>query len=220
MSELHFIHALDETTSFLSVFQEHFQSNFFLIEPNKDSVDNSIKYIQEIPEHSTVVFLGHGHSTGLYTPEVNGFEKYTFIDKLNGNELFVNKKVILLSCRSNEFISKINSANQIIGFGNILSSPEELRVEADLETGHYRNISKDDISYFNSSYCSAIINAIYNYKSGSYNFRQIPHLVEFYINQKINETLLRKDIKNRVEIARLLFEFRNEMLFLKNSQEH
>lgn len=216
MSKLYFIHALDKTTSFLTVFREHFGESFYTIEPNETSVKNSIEYIQEIPENSIVVFLGHGHSTGLYTPEASSFEKYIFIDKFNVNELFINKKVILLSCRSSEFVTKINLANQIIGFGNILSSTDELMVEADLETGVYRNLSEDDINFFNSAYCFAIINALKNYKKGSYNFKQLPNLIEFYINQKINEILLKKDIKNRVEIARLLFEFRNEMLFLKN----
>ncbi len=216
MSELYFLHALDETTSFLRVFQESFQENFLIIEPNKGSVDNSIRYLQEIPKDSLVIFLGHGHSTGLYTPEAIGFEKYTFIDRSNADNLFSNKEVILLSCRSNEFINKINSAKQIIGFGNILSSPEELRIEADLETGHYRDISDNDLDYFNSAYCSALIFALTNYKKGGYSFKQLPHLIEFYINQKINEILLNKEIKNRVEVARLLFEFRNEMLILSN----
>lgn len=216
MSNLFFIHALDETTSFLSVFQEHFRSNFYIIEPNKDSVNNSIKYLQEIPDNSIVIFLGHGHSTGLYTPEADSFEKYTFVDKSNGNDLFANKKVILLSCRSSEFISRINLSNQIIGFGNILSSVEELGVEASLETGGYRDLSEDDIDYFNSSYCFAIISALKLYNSGIYLFKDMPVLIEFYVNKKINETLLNKAVNNRVEIARLLFEFRNEMLFLEN----
>ena len=215
MSKLFFLFALDDSTSFLSVFQKEFQEDFFVIEPNKELVDNSIKFLQKIPENSTVVFLGHGHSTGLYTPESNVFEKYTFINESIGNDLFVNKKVILLSCRSNAFICKITSAEEIIGFGNILSSPEEMRIEADLETGLFRDLSKDDIDYFNISYCSAIINTLHNYKKGLYNFKQLPALIEFYINQKINETLLDKSRKNRVELAKLLFEFRNEMLYNK-----
>lgn len=218
MSKLFFLFALDDSTSFLSVFQKEFQEDFFVIEPNKESVDNSIKFLQQIPENSTVVFLGHGHSTGLYTPESNVFEKYTFVNESIGNDLFVNKKVILLSCRSNEFISKIPSAEEIIGFGNILSSHEEMIIEADLVTGHFRDLSNVDINYFNNSYCTAIINALHNYKKCTHNFKQLPTLIEFYLNQKINETLLGKSTKNRVELAKLLFEFRNEMLYLKKSK--
>lgn len=216
MSKLYFIHALDATTIFLGVFQENFQENFFTVEPNEDSVDNSIKYLREIPANSTVVFLGHGHSTGLYTPEAVDFEKQTFIDASTANELFANKKVILLSCRSNELSRKIDSAKHIIGFGNIISSPEELRTEADLETAHYRDLSKDDIDYFNSSYCSALVNALQSYQKGALPFRSLPHLIEFYINKKINEVLLNKSKANRIEISKILFEFRNEM-YLKSS---
>lgn len=210
MSDLYFIHALDETTSFLSIFQDNFSDNFFVIEPNQASVERSIEYLQGVPENSIIIFLGHGDSAGLHTPESSSFRKNTFIDKVNCNELFINKKALLLSCRSREFIGKIHSAQQIIGFGNILSSPQEVRTEAELETGNYRNLSKEDIDFFNSSYCYAIIQALYNYKKG-YRFNQLPILIEFYINQKINKILLNKAIENRVEIARLLFEFRNEM---------
>lgn len=216
MNKLYFIHALDETTSFLNVFQENFQENFLEILPTKESVEDSIKYLEEIPDDSTIVFLGHGHSAGLYTPESSSFEKYTFIDKLIGDHLFSKKKVILLSCRSSEFISKITTIDQIIGFGNILSSKEELKIEADLETGKFRDLSEEDITFFNSSYCLAIINSLNKYKKKLYSFNELPFLIEFYINQKINEILLNKKIGNRVEIARLLFEFRNEMLLLKN----
>lgn len=216
MNELYFIHALDKTTSFLSVFTEHFKENFFTIKPDKDSVENSIKYIQETPENSVVVFLGHGHSTGLYTPESEKFSKEIFINSEIGNRIFNTKKVLLLSCNSNQYIRRLNSFKFIIGFGNILSSMNEVSTEAEIETGVYRDLSENDIHFFNSSYCYAIINALQNYNRGTYQFNELPTLIEFYINQKINEILLNKEVKNRVEIARLLFEFRNEMVLLKN----
>lgn len=217
MSKLYFIHALDKTTSFLTVFREHFEESFYIIEPNETSVKNSIKYVQEIPENSTIVFLGHGHSTGLYTPESEEFSKEIFINSDIGNQIFTRQRVLLLSCNSNQYIRRLNSFEYIVGFGNILSSMKEVSIEAENETGIYRDLLENDINFFNSAYCYAIINALQNYNRGAYQFNELPTLIEFYINQKINETLLKKDIENRVEIARLLFEFRNEILFLKNS---
>ena len=216
MSELYFVHALDKTTSFLSVFREHFEVNFYTIEPNKDSVENSIKYIQEIPENSVIVFLGHGHSTGLYTPESEEFPKEIFINSETGNQIFNAKKVLLLSCNSNQYIRQLDSFKYKIGFGNILSSINEVSIEAEIETGVYRDLSENDIHFFNSAYSYAIINALKKYDTGIYCFDDLPTLIEFYINQKINKILLDKNIENRVEIARLLFEFRNEMILLKN----
>lgn len=216
MNELYFIHALDKTTSFLSVFREHFEKNFYTIEPNKGSVENSIKYMQEIPENSVVVFLGHGHSTGLYTPESEKFSKEIFINSEIGNQIFSTKRVLLLSCNSNQYIRRLDSFKYIIGFGNILSSMNEVSTEAEIETGVYRDLSENDIHFFNSAYSYAIINALKKYNTGTYRFNELPTLIEFYINQKINEILLNKKVENRVEIARLLFEFRNEMILLKN----
>lgn len=213
MNKLYFIHALDETTSFLNIFKEYFRKNFFTIEPNEKSVAESIEFLKQIPDDSLVIFLGHGHSRGLYTPEDNDFKKYTFIDSINGNELFNNKNIILLSCRSSEFGARIINANQFIGFGNIISSVEEIAIEAELESGIYRDLDTNDIKYFNDTYCIAIINALKNLEKGLYAFNQIPKLIEFFVNQQINATLLNKELKNRVEIAKLLFEFRNEMIY-------
>lgn len=213
MNKLYFIHALDDTTSFLNIFKEYFRKNFFTIEPNEKSVAESIEFLKQIPDDSLVIFLGHGHSSGLYTPEDNDFKKYTFIDSIKGNELFNNKNIILLSCRSSEFGTRITNANQFIGFGNIISSVEEIAIEAELESGIYRDLDTNDIKYFNDTYCIAIINALKNLEKGLYAFNQIPKLIEFFVNQQINATLLNKELKNRVEIAKLLFEFRNEMIY-------
>lgn len=215
MSDLYFIHALDETTSFLNVFREHFKDNYYIIEPNKKSVEESKEYLQSISEDNLIVFLGHGHSSGLYTPESSDFNKDIFITSDIGNQIFSEKKVILLSCNSNQFINRLNTFRCIIGFGNILSSMNEVRTEADIETGRFRNVSEKDIEHFNNSYCNAIINALKKYANGLYEFDEIPKIIEFYINQSINKVLLDKQIDNRIEIARLLFEFRNEMLLIK-----
>lgn len=213
MSKLYIIHALDETTSFLNIFNHYFNDSYYVIEPNSASVEASIKYLEKIPEGSFIVFLGHGDSNGLHTPESDNFRKYSFINKSNANKLFENRKILLLSCRSNEFIVNISSSNCVIGFGNIISSKYEANIEAEVETGYYRNLTEKDISFFNTSYCSAIINALQYHINGKYCFFQIPLLIEFCMNQKINEILLDKKINNRVEIATLLFEFRNEMVF-------
>tara|TARA_R110002072_G_scaffold287464_3_gene453105 strand:- start:8620 stop:9264 length:645 start_codon:yes stop_codon:yes gene_type:complete len=213
MSSIHIIHALDDTTEFLSVFKNYFNDNFFVIEPNVDSVNESISFLEQVPEEDLIVFLGHGHSTGLYAPESESFEKEIFIDINLANKVFKNKKVILLTCNSNQFIKKIINFRYIVGFGNILSSIQEVNAEAEVSTGIYRNLSNQDIEYFNHSYCSAVVLAIKKYQSGLYNFTELPKLIEFFINQRINKTLLKKETKNRVEIAKLLFEFRNEMDF-------
>lgn len=211
MSSIYIIHASDQTTDFLSIFEGHFSDNFYKIEPNSESVKESFSFFEQAPDGSLIVFLGHGHSTGLYTPESESFEKKIFIDVDLANKFFKNKIVILLTCNSNQFIKKITNYKYIIGFGNILSSMKEVLVEAELETGIYRNLSEEDIKYFNQSYCHAIICALKKHQDTIYKYTDLPKLIEFYINQRINEILLKKEVTNRTEIAKLLFKFRDEM---------
>lgn len=217
MSKLFIFHSLDETTKFLDVFKNHFKDNYYTIETSNESIENSIEFMKQIPENSTLVFLGHGHSSGLYSPETTNFEKKIIIDISLGNEIFNNKNTILLSCNSNQFIRKISKFNSIIGFGNIISSMTEVSIEAEHLTGIYRNVNNNDIDFFNKSYSESIIFALKKIINSEYSFEDFPKIVEFYINKKINKILLNKGIKNRIEISKLLFEFRNEMLLIKNS---
>lgn len=217
MSKLFIIHALDESTDFLKIFKEQFQNNYHIIEPSEESIKESLDLIKSLPEDYNIVFLGHGHSIGLYSPESQSFEKKIIIDVNIGNKIFFKKNILLLSCNSNQYIKKLKGFNRIIGFGNILSSTEEVTNEAANLTGVFRNLSKEDIDYFNSCYSYAVINTLKELDLNKINFNKIPTVIEFYINKKINDILLNKSIKNRIEISKLLFEFRNEMLSINNA---
>lgn len=217
MSELFIFHAIDETTKFLDVFQNNFPDNYYVIESSDASVDKNIELMKLAPENSTLVFLGHGHSFGLYSPESISFEKKIIIDVKLGNDIFKNKNIILLSCNSNQYIRKISGYNNIIGFGNIISSMIEVSIEAEHLTGVYRNVNNLDIDFFNKSYVESVIYSLKKLKENKCYFDDIPKIIELYINKGINKTLLNKTLKNRIEISKLLFEFRNEMLFIKNA---
>lgn len=120
------VHALDETTQFLLPFKNEFPEFYLEIKANHDN--DILNKISQTPENSIIVFLGHGHSIGLYPPNDRN---NIFIDKDKGNELFTNKNILLLSCNSNQFIEKLKTYKHIIGFGNILSSMKEVNIEAE-----------------------------------------------------------------------------------------
>ncbi len=100
----------------------------------------------------------------------------------------------------------------MIGFGNILSSMEELSIEAENATGIYRNLNEKDFENFNSSYINAIICSINLFLSNKINFEQIYQYIEFFINKDILSVLKNKEKDNRLEVSKLLFEFKNEMV--------
>lgn len=217
MNNLFIFHSLDETTEFLKVFQEQFQNNYHIIEPSEESIKKNLDLIKFLPEDSNIVFLGHGHSIGFYSPESQNFDKKIIIDTNIGNEIFLNKNILFLSCNSNQYIRKLKGFNKIIGFGNILSSTTEVANEAINFTGVFRNLSKKDIDYFNNCYSFSVITALKKLNLNKIKFNEITTIIEFQINKKINDILLNKSISNRIEISKLLFEFRNEMLLIKNA---
>jgi hypothetical protein len=213
MNNIYILYALDQTTEFLSVFKDHFPDKLFVIKPNAESVKESLSFLEQVPEQSLIVFLGHGHSTGLYTPESESFEKKIFIDSDYSNVVFKNKIAILLTCNSSQFIKNFTSYKYIVGFGNIISSMHEAIAESEFETWRLGKISENDIEYFNNAYCNAVILSLTSYQKGNCNYTDLPKLIKYFINQSINEILSNKEIKNRVERARLLYEFRNEMVY-------
>lgn len=202
------IHSLDNTTKFLLPFQENFPYSYIALENNDEkSIYDITNKISLQEEDSTIVFLGHGCSTGLYSPE----SQNKFINEENGNIIFKCKNILLLSCKSEEFIKKIlTTFKQAVGFGNIPSSVDEI-----YDRGMGNFISSEDIEIFNNTYVNAIIKSLEILLAGKINFSELPKYIEFYINKEINDILLDKDKKNRRELSKLLFEFKNEMVYLK-----
>lgn len=199
------IHSLDDTTKFLLPFQENFP-NFYIVLENNDErskydITNKISLQKE---DSIIIFLGHGTTLGLLAPEEN-----LFIDKGIGDSIFSNKNILLLSCKSNQFITALKTYKQAIGFGDIPSSKEEISYEDECK------LTEDDIERFNNTYVNAIIKSLELLLAGKIIFSELPKYIEFYINKEINNILLNKSKENRRELAKLLFKFKNEMTYMK-----
>lgn len=207
------IHAFDSTTEFLRGF-ERLPVEYLIVEPDEQSILDILHRLDVIrgKGRSLIIFLGHGSSSLLYSPQTGAFARRTLINSTGGNTYFKNNDVLLLSCKSAEFIDKLSTYNQIIGFGNILSSIEEVSNDAE-QSGVFRNLSKNDIEYFNEVYSQAIINCFGMTSINKIQFKNIPIWITYYINKEINIILRQMERQNRIELATLLFEFRNEMVY-------
>ena len=206
--DLLIVHALDETTKFLLPFKDEFFDFYWEVKADHNNIKDTLNKISQKSENSIIIFLGHGHSTGLYAPNDRD---NIFIDKDKGNELFINKNILLLSCNSNQFIKKLNTYRHIIGFGDILSSMEEVRIRNEYEANI--SISNEDIKWFTDTYIQSIIKTLRHLLKGQIEFNEVAKYIEFYINKEINRTLKDKTNINRKERAKLLFEFKNDMIF-------
>src|SRR5690606_29161148 len=120
---------------------------------------------------SLIVFLGHGDSVSLHSGTSELYEQKKFITK-SENYLFEKHNAIFLSCRSDQFISKLTGYRNIIGFGNIISSREEIAQEAEF-TGSFRELENSDIENFNQSYVYAIKSTLELLLAGKIRFSQV-----------------------------------------------
>jgi hypothetical protein len=210
------LHAVDNSTIFLNGFKKEFSDYYFSFDSTKDSILNAKNLLGDLNPKSLIIYLGHGSSSGLYEPDENHVYENFFLDVKWGNHFFEEHDILLLSCRSNDYISKVYTPNFSLGFGNIISSVEELKIHN--EKNHVKKeLSKDEINLFNQIYIEISIKAVKSLINSMISFDNISKYFNFLINQEINKILLDKGNENRVELSRLLFEFRNEIILKENA---
>jgi hypothetical protein len=210
------LHAVDNSTIFLNGFKKEFSDYYFSFDSTKDSILNAKNLLGDLNPKSLIIYLGHGSSSGLYEPDENHVYENFFLDVKWGNHFFEEHDILLLSCRSNDYIGKVYTPNFSLGFGNIISSVEELKIHN--EKNHVKKeLSKDEINLFNQIYIEISIKAVKSLINSMISFDNISKYFNFLINQEINKILLDKGNENRVELSRLLFEFRNEIILKENA---
>lgn len=213
--EILMLHAVDNSTLFLKTFEKEFSDYYVSFDSTKESVLMAKNKLGDLTPKSLIIFLGHGSSFGLYEPdETHKYEKL-FLDVNWGNHYLEDHDVLLLSCRSSEYLNKIYQSNFSLGFGNIISSEEELRIH-NKKNDITKKLSVNEINSFNEIYIKISIKIIRTLIDHVISFDKIYKYFNFLINQEINTILLDKKNENRVELSRMLFEFRNEIVMKKN----
>lgn len=209
------LHAVDNSTLFLKSFEKEFSDYYLSFDSTKESILKAKNSLGDLNPKSLIIYLGHGSSFGLYEPDENHKYEKLFLDVNWGNLYFEGHDVLLLSCRSSEYLNKIYKSNFSLGFGNIISSDEELKIYN--EKNHIKKkLNIDELNLFNQIYIEISIKVIKSLIKNTISFDNIPKRFGFYINQEINKILLNKENENRVELSRILFEFRNEIVLKKN----
>lgn len=209
-SKILIVHSLDDSTEFLSVFKEAFEVYYFAIKSNKqEEIDKVHTKIKELNDDDIFIFLGHGASYGLFAPSSTDIKIF---DKNSANEMFEGKNIVLLSCKSSDFIGELSTYKRIIGFGDIPSSMNEIIVERNI-VGNQRNVNEEDIKRYNKCYTNSIINALKLLFHNKITFSELTKYIEFFLNKEIISILEDKSKENRKDLAKLLFEFKNEMVF-------
>lgn len=217
------IHPYDRTTFFLDKARNFLCStfpndiHFYSVKPNEESHKICLKIIENHSEEGLIIFFGHGRSDRLYGARADTVRSQVhFLDDdeeepyYNGNfitesncNIFSNKRVFCLACRSNEKIAlsaSANGANAFLGFGNIPTSSAEFWAEGDDVGSKTIKIMKTEINIIISN------SLAYSIKNRC-SFNELISIINLFTNKRILNLLIKKkkNKKNLRLIADYLF---------------
>jgi len=221
MSKILCVFPNDPSTRFLEKLSwelnKHFDSNFhcFKVKPNKSSHTKCLDRIK-MGNDELILFLGHGQSDKLFGAITNNFNTFhtdsedffihdDFINKENIN-VFSNKKVICLSCNSNDKIGKwaVDSGTKVfLGFGDIptdwLTEYERLK------------ISKFDVFAFRCLMRDIILKSIIYVGAHNMTFKALDKVIKIFVNRTIYYGKYPYKIKNLSWVNDRLCYFKDEI---------
>lgn len=207
--------SIDPSTQFLFEIIEKLKSNsidFELIEvhPNNKSYKDCLVKIAELPDNTTILFLGHGQDNQIYGGELlKDFPKQPLV-KINEMGIFKNQNLFLLACDSASLIKssfRIAKTNKAIGFGPLPTEIEEVQNDKKLVN---KGITLDTIELFKQAINETIIISLLEYfKDDSKDFIFLKDYINLHLNKRINKAILEEDNRN---LADLLFDMKNDMV--------
>jgi len=168
---------------------------------------NTIDNIISQENSKTILFLGHGYSGGIYGGCYVAGTAQPLLRMNDGVEILKEKKIILLSCRSEEYIATIESAITAgLGFGNIITSKSDLLTQK--EKKKFRDITA--INIFRSALLDVFSKSMIEACENNYTFLELYLGLKLRINKKICHYSLSAD-ENEKLAGELFFILRKEM---------
>jgi len=234
------VHPHDNSTSFLERIKNHLINRFpnevhyFNIKPNDISHAQCLEKIAAHPAGGIILFLGHGRSDRLFGSKGDLFENIEFVSKdasdadpekyyFNDNfinesnsQIFKEKKVICLACKSNELIAEAainNNAVSFLGFGDIPTSTAEFQLKGE------KNFTSSLVSTMKAEVCYIIKTSLVHSISNGHSFEDFLNTIKFTTNQRIGFFLINaKWFRDRYLLADYLYFFKKEASLLGNKK--
>lgn len=239
MTKILIIHPEDSSTKFLDRIKNHLICNqkevihHFNIKPSDYSKSKCIETIQQYPENSFIIFLGHGKSNSLYGSKGKYYENKdavskdaiienphlyyydeSFINETN-IQIFKNKNIFCLACNSNEKIGNLAieyGANTFLGFGDIPTSVSEFKEK-------YKSVSNDLVRYMKSEINYIIKKSLYIGIRDNLSFEELNNYITFITNQRISDILINhKKNADRYKLTDNLYLFKSQIKIFGNKK--
>jgi hypothetical protein len=211
------IHPVDKTTVFLQPIIDRLRTVpsldivLFQTEPSSESYDQTRFKIQELDREIPILFLGHGSSFELTGGENDTFKSQALFSIRNEDALLENRKLILLSCRSEEFLRTARfTAQSSIGFGNLPTDIREVAGEREADREAYPGVDGAVLEMFKFWLVSIFSNSIFSIATKSGSLHDLQLALRLRINKAISVVMGSANPDKRI-LAELLYEMKVEM---------
>ena len=218
MSKLMCIYPVDVTTDFLLPIYERLEllpdfAGYRFDTNDSSKTKNLHDELLQIAENGFVFFLGHGASNKLYGSVDENGEKLTLFDKKN-SECIKNASFVGVACRSKDFADK--HLPNYIGFGDITSDYSEVLAERNIGDPDYLEwASEEDIINFRNEFVGAIVDAVKLSECKS--LQSIYRMMKLCFNKRIALLLTNRNLQNYRQVADMLYNINDELLFKQDS---
>ena len=162
MSRIVCVFPVDDSTTFLEpiriVLEKKLDATIIRGDTTREEHRNEISNrLHELTEQDVFVFMGHGASYCLYGSPQGGELQPLF----GKGAVSLPKRVgsLLISCRSGDFIRSEQLVN-VIGFGEIPATWEEIRRLRDEDRGCYSGVDENMIPEYRNSLVQALCGAL------------------------------------------------------------
>ena len=209
MNNILCIYPKDATTEFLRPVYNAICAKPHVVGLELDTIEDD-DFLEKLSDHLAnadgVFFLGHGSSTCLYGTNLHPLIE----DKMGNIEVLRNKSLILLACKSAEFIKNYHFQDSF-GFGFIPTSLDDARDGA-LHNVNLKSIDSSCLDAFQQA-----IVRIWTKTLSEVSFDKLSTLsnvFSFYTNCEIVDTLLHnQDLANYRTLADMLYFLKEDMRY-------
>jgi len=211
---IYLIYPVDPSISFLDKILERFSDSIehgsvqlIRCEASDESYAIAKDTINEIPENSKIIFMGHGIPSAIYGGASELYER-KFLISLREMNTFKNKTLVLMSCYSGKLLlssRKDRNFSSSLGFGLLPSELLETKGKSKFEK---LNLIESDIEDYQSCLVEMFCKLTDLLLNTTQTTEQIADKLKLFINTKINTCIFELD--NR-KLANLLYFTHEDM---------
>lgn len=214
------IHPKDTTTDFLEEISTYIEA--LNIEVNilrlitKEEHLSFFETVHSFDENELIIFLGHGTSTGLSGCNTNDYEQPEFITEKQ-LKVFENKNLILLSCRSNQYLKsyfKDCNLKSAIGFPNLITDFDEVPYHDDPD--RLDGITKDDVEAFKIILVEIVKFSLEDFVNNELSVFQIFNRMKLRINRRIINLYQKNAPNDKTPLGKMLHDVVEDLSYFDN----